>query len=83
MSYVDYPTQKNYDLLERIIKNSSNENSIVLDCFAGSGSTLKVANSLGREWIGIDNSNHSLSVIGDTFKKENIQCNFYEYQTLS
>jgi len=83
MSYVDYPTQKNYDLLERIIKNSSNENSIVLDCFAGSGSTLKVSNSLGRKWIGIDNSNHSLNVISDTFKNENILCNFYEYQTLS
>lgn len=83
MSYVDYPTQKNYALLERIIKNSSNENSIVLDCFAGSGSTLKVSDSLGREWIGIDNSNHSLNVIKDTFEKENIKCNFFEYQTLS
>lgn len=83
MSYVDYPTQKNYDLLERIIRNSSNENSIVLDCFAGSGSTLKVSNSLGREWIGIDNSNHSYNVIQETFSKEKILCNFYEYQTLS
>lgn len=83
LSYVDYPTQKNHDLLDRIIRNSSNVNSIVLDCFAGSGSTLKVANSLKRNWIGIDNSNHSLNVIKNTFKKENIQCNFYEYQTLS
>lgn len=83
MSYVDYPTQKNYDLLERIIRNSSNENSIVLDCFAGSGSTLKVSNLLGRQWIGIDNSNHSLDVIRSSFKEENINCNFYEYQTLS
>ena len=83
LSYVDYPTQKNYDLLKRIIKNSSNENSIVLDCFDGSGSTLKVSNSLDMEWNGIDNSNHSLNVIKDTFNNENILCNFYEYHTLS
>lgn len=81
MSYVDYPTQKNYDLLERIIRNSSNENSIVLDCFAGSGSTLKVANSLRREWIGIDKSPHSFNVIKKTFQEEKIQCNYYEYNS--
>lgn len=79
LSYVDYPTQKNHDLLERIILNSSNENSIVLDCFAGSGSTLKVANRLKRRWIGIDNSPHAYNVIKETFKKENIDCNFFEY----
>lgn len=83
LSYVDYPTQKNYDLLERIIRNSSNEESIVLDCFAGSGSTLKVANALKRNWIGIDNSNHSLNVIKNSFKSDNILCNFYEYHTLT
>lgn len=81
LSYVDYPTQKNFDLLERIIRNSSNENSIVLDSFAGSGSTLKIAEKLNRRWIGIDNSNHSLNVIRKTFKEETIPCNFYEYQT--
>ncbi|MCP5064319.1 MAG: helix-turn-helix domain-containing protein [Ignavibacteriae bacterium] len=78
-SYVDYPTQKNYELLERIIANSSNENSIVLDCFAGSGSTMKVANKLRRKWIGIDNSPHSYNIIRKTFKQEDINCNFFEY----
>jgi len=82
LSYVDYPTQKNHELLERIIENSSTEESIVLDCFAGSGGTLKIANQLNRKWIGIDNSSHSFEVIKDTFNKENIVCNFYEYQTL-
>ena len=79
MSYVDYPTQKNHELLERIILNSSNENSIVMDCFAGSGSTLKIANKLKRKWIGVDNSSHAYKVIKDTFKNENLICNYFEY----
>jgi adenine-specific DNA-methyltransferase len=82
LSYVDYPTQKNNDMLERIILNSSNENSLVLDCFAGSGSTLKVANKLNRQWIGIDNSPHSYNVIKKTFKQENIKCNYFEYHSI-
>lgn len=82
LSYVDYPTQKNYEMLERIIKNSSNDKSIVLDCFAGSGSTLKVANKLGRQWIGIDNSTHSLEVVKRTFTKENINYDLMEYVPL-
>jgi len=83
LSYVDYPTQKNHDLLERIILNSSNENSVVLDCFAGSGGTLKISDKLKRNWIGIDNSSHSLDVVRRNFKKENILCNFYEYFTFT
>jgi DNA modification methylase len=50
----NYPTQKPEALLERIIKASSNENSIILDCFAGSGTTLAVAEKLNRRWIGVD-----------------------------
>ncbi len=49
-----YPTQKPEALLERIIKASSNENDIVADFFCGSGSTLAVAEKLGRKWIGCD-----------------------------
>jgi len=82
LSYVDYPTQKNDDLLERIIRNSSNNDSIILDCFAGSGSTLKVANKLNRKWIGIDNSTHSLDVIKRTFAEENIDYDLMEYVPL-
>ena len=51
---LDYPTQKPEALLDRIIKASSNEGSIVLDCFMGSGTTQAVAQKLGRKWIGID-----------------------------
>ena len=51
---IDYPTQKPETLLERIIKASSNEGDIILDAFAGSGTTLAVAEKLDRRWIGID-----------------------------
>jgi len=49
-----YPTQKPEQLLERIINASSNGNDIVLDAFGGSGTTLSVAEKLGRRWIGMD-----------------------------
>jgi len=49
-----YDTQKPEALLERIIKASSNENDIVADFFCGSGTTLSVAEKLGRKWIGSD-----------------------------
>ena len=49
-----YPTQKHEHLLERIIRAFSNEWSIVLDGFMGSGTTQVVAEKLGRRWIGVD-----------------------------
>ena len=54
--YPVYPTEKNADLLELIIKTSSNPNSIVLDFYSGSGTTITAASRLGRRWIGIDAS---------------------------
>lgn len=49
-----YPTQKPEALLERIIKASSNENDLVLDCFGGSGTTATVAEKNNRRWIVCD-----------------------------
>lgn len=49
-----FPTQKPKALLERIIKASSNEGDLVADFFCGSGTTLAVAEKLGRKWIGCD-----------------------------
>ncbi|MGH3620711.1 MAG: site-specific DNA-methyltransferase, partial [Sciscionella sp.] len=51
---IGYDTQKPEALLERIIRSSSDEDSIVLDCFAGSGTTAAVAEKLNRRWIGVD-----------------------------
>jgi len=75
-----YPTEKNPELLKRIIGGSSNDGDIVLDCFSGSGTTLAVADSLRRRWIGIDNGKeaiattlrrfaHGVSLMGDFVAK--------------
>lgn len=49
-----FPTQKPENLITRIIKASSNKDSIILDCFVGSGTTAAVAEKLGRRWIAAD-----------------------------
>ena len=58
--YPVYPTEKNLNLLDLIVKTSSNENSFVLDCFCGSGTTLKAAHINQRNWIGIDQSKEAI-----------------------
>ena len=58
-----YPTEKNFDMLKMIVEASSNAGDIVMDCFAGSGTTLGAAFELGRQWIGADNSFESLRAI--------------------
>ncbi|GAB6393476.1 MAG: site-specific DNA-methyltransferase [Treponematales bacterium] len=60
--YPRYPTEKNADMLDVIIKTSSNENSLVLDCFCGSGTTLQAAQRNNRRWIGIDRSELAIAV---------------------
>ena len=57
---VKYPTQKPEALLERIIKASSSEGDLVADFFCGSGTTLAVAEKLGRKWIGSDLSKFAI-----------------------
>lgn len=51
-----HPCQLPEALLERIVKCSSNEGDLVFDPFAGSGTTLAVANKLGRDWLGCEMS---------------------------
>ncbi len=52
---VGYPTQKPEALLRRVIEAASRPGDLVADLFAGSGTTLAVAEKLGRRWIGCDN----------------------------
>ncbi|EAI3980344.1 site-specific DNA-methyltransferase [Campylobacter jejuni] len=65
--YPKYPTEKNLDMLELIVRQSSNENSIIMDCFCGSGSFLLAGLNHNRNVIGIDIGNQSIKIA-----KENI-----------
>jgi len=67
--YPTYPTQKNEKLLDLIISTSSNEDSLIMDCFAGSGTTILAAASLGRNWVGVDSSEHAIRIIKKGLRK--------------
>jgi DNA modification methylase len=58
-----YPTQKPEGLLERIIRASSNEGDLVLDAYCGCGTTVAVAQRLKRNWIGMDITYQSISLM--------------------
>lgn len=64
-----YPTEKNINMIEMIIKQSSREQSYVLDCFSGSGTTLLAAENTNRKWIGIDNSSIAIKVSMEKLKE--------------
>jgi adenine-specific DNA-methyltransferase len=61
-----YPTEKPVELLRRIVSASSETGDLVLDCFAGSGTTLVAAEELGRRWIGVDSG---IEAIATTVKR--------------
>ena len=65
---IGYPTQKPLALLSRIIKASSKQGDVVLDPFAGSGTTLDAAECLGRQWIGIEKSAEAVAMIQDRIR---------------
>ncbi len=58
-----YPTQKPEALLERIIQASSHEGDVILDAYCGCGTTVAVSQRLDRQWIGIDITYQSISLI--------------------
>lgn len=58
-----YPTQKPLQLLERIIKVSSNENDVVLDPFCGCATTCVAAERLERQWVGMDISKKAFDLV--------------------
>lgn len=66
-----YPTQKPEALLERIIKASSHEGDIILDAYCGCGTTVAVAQKLNRQWIGIDITYQSISLILKRLEEHN------------
>ena len=83
--YPNYPTEKNEAMLNLIIRTSSDSSSIVLDCFCGSGTTLKSAHLLGRNWIGIDQSDHAIQATIKKLASSNTDLfsgSIYEFITL-
>lgn len=57
-----YPTEKNMEMLELIVRQSSDQNSLIMDCFCGSGAFLAAGVRHGRRVIGIDNSEIAIGV---------------------
>lgn len=70
-SYPIYPTEKNLDLLKFIIEASSDDDSIVMDCFCGSGTTMVAASICNRRWIGIDKSEVAIETVKTRFNTDN------------
>lgn len=72
-----YPTQKPEALLDRIIRGCTNERDVVLDAYCGCGTTVSVAQLIDREWIGIDITYQSISLIlkrlEDTFGEKALE----------
>ena len=67
---IGYPTQKPLELLERIIKASSNEGDMVLDPFCGCATACVAAEKLGREWVGIDISPKAAELVRSRMRGE-------------
>ena len=65
----NFKGQKPEALLQRIIESSTNENDIVMDFFAGSGTTLAVAHKMKRKWIGIEQMDYIESITKERLKK--------------
>lgn len=65
---VNHPTQKPLMLMERIITIFSNPNDLVLDCFAGSGSTLVAVKSLSRQYIGVEREKNYFDICVERLK---------------
>ena len=67
--HVGYPTQKPLALLDRVIKASSNEGDVILDPFCGCATTLVAAETLNRQWIGIDLSSLAIKLVLSRLQK--------------
>lgn len=75
---LNYATQKSEELLQRIVKLSSNENMLVADFFGGSGVTAAVANKLNRKFITCDIGINSVQTMRDRLKADGAQFDLLE-----
>ena len=77
-----YATQKPLALLERIVKASSNPGDLVLDPFCGCGTTVHAAETLGRQWIGVDISGDAVDEIVDRLAEMSVHESQGHYEVL-
>lgn len=68
--YSGHPTQKPLEIIMKIIKNSSSPDSLILDPFMGSGTTLRAAKDLGRKAIGIEIEERYCQIAADRLRQE-------------
>jgi site-specific DNA-methyltransferase (adenine-specific) len=62
-----YPTQKPLGIIKRIVQASSRPGDLVLDCFAGSGTTGAACLALGRRFLLVDSSRQALRTMARRF----------------
>lgn len=78
-----HPTEKPVELMKILIKNSTNENDTVLDCFMGAGSTGLACKQLNRNFIGCEIDERYFKVAQDRLNNEQVQCEFnFDYLEL-
>ncbi len=70
---LDYKTQKPVEMLERIVKASSEKGDVVLDPFCGCGTTMEAAQRLQRKWIGIDIAIHAVKRVASKRLKDRLR----------
>jgi len=63
-----HPTQKSLKLMQELVKIHSNEGDVILDCFAGSGTTVLAAKNLNRQFIGIEKEKEYYDVCVERLK---------------
>lgn len=68
-----HPSQKPLQLMERIVLAGTNPKDKVLDCFAGSGSTLVACDRLNRHWYGIERDKEYIDIVNKRIKAENLK----------
>ena len=78
VKYTTYPTEKNIDMLRYIIENSSNEDSIIMDAFAGSFKFLVEGYDMKRKVIGIDCNESAITTGLKNFAQRELPINYYK-----
>lgn len=78
VKYTTYPTEKNIDMLRYIIENSSNEDSIIMDAFAGSFKFLVEGYDMKRKVIGIDWNESAIATGLKNFTQRELPINYYK-----